>query len=405
MMTTREALEAALVANPDDTALHAAYADLLIEDGDPRGESIRLALLAEDRNQPASQLRAIEQAMYELRLRHEAEWLGPLAWFLERPRARSVAEPMEPNVSVVWRRGWIDAVRIGQLNQELIAAIAACPLTRLLGELSIEQNRSETRRVGAASVPGEEDVDLDDFTAHLDMMPLADAGRFRNLRVFKLGSFVDGILADGWDMEEYLGEANRLEDVRVCCEPFSSAFLFGGNFSRLLSLQTIHITGRQSHVPFALLGNSQTSQDLRTLFIDTESLGPTEGDRHELSDRDFHALHRPECLPVLEYFTLRDSSVGDNGLRLILEAPFYRRLKGLDLCRCNITDEGADLLANHPHTPQFEYLRLAGNQLSPIGIDALDAIGFTIGEQAFGMPMPFDDGFPEDVPPDGGVPL
>lgn len=390
MMTTREALEAALVADPDDTALHAAYADLLIEEGDPRGEYIRLSLLAEDRNQPASQLRAIDQAMFDLRTRHETEWLGPLARFMDRRQARSVAEPMEPNVAVTWRRGWIDAVRIGQLNQDIITAVAECPLTRVLGELSIEQNRPDTAQVSAIATARrrQEALDraaLEELETHLDMTPLVEAGRFRPLRVFKLGSFVDGILAAGWEMEEYLANAPRLEEVRVCCGQFSSAFLFGGEFPRL---HTLHITGDIHRLPFALLGYNDRVPNLRHLFLDTETFrGHDVGDHRELSESDFLSLHRPECLPALEYFTLRDSSVGDEGVRLILEAPFFRRLKGLDLSRCGVTDDGAELLANHPHTPNLEYLRLDYNYLSPIGTDALDAVGVTVGDQLFGAPV------------------
>jgi uncharacterized protein (TIGR02996 family) len=44
----REALEAALVENPDDLAAHRAYADHLMELGDPRGEFIQVQLALED---------------------------------------------------------------------------------------------------------------------------------------------------------------------------------------------------------------------------------------------------------------------------------------------------------------------------------------------------------------------
>ena len=394
MMTTREALEAALVADPDDAALHAAYADLLIEDGDPRGEYIRLSLLAEDRNQPANQLRDLDTAVSTLRQRHEVEWLGPLARFQQRTNARSVAEPMEPNVSIFWRRGWIDAIRIGQLNQDIINAVAECPFARILGELSIEQNRTDPSQVAAAYRPGEDGLtrdDVDELGTHLDLSPLVGAGRFLALRVFKLGSYLDGVIADGWDAEEYLADehAPRLEEVRVCSDQFSSAGLFGGEYPRL---HTLHLTGNHYRLPFALLGYNDRLPNLRHLFLDTETFRvPADepgGGRRELSASDFLSLHRAECLPALEYFTLRDSSVGDEGLRLILDAPFFSRLKGLDLSRCGVTDDGAELLANHPHSQRLEHLRLDYNYLSPIGIDALDAIGVTVGEQLFGAPIP-----------------
>ena len=49
----------------------------------------------------------------------------------------------------------------------------------------------------------------------------------------------------------------------------------------------------------------------------------------------------------------------------------------------SITDEGAQLLAAHPAVPQLEYLRLDDNLLSPIGIDALAAVGVTVSERQY----------------------
>ena len=53
LMTPREAMEAALFDDPDDVVRHAAYADMLIEDGDPRGDFIRIQLQLEDLKLPA----------------------------------------------------------------------------------------------------------------------------------------------------------------------------------------------------------------------------------------------------------------------------------------------------------------------------------------------------------------
>ena len=46
--TERKALEAALLAHPDEIAAHSAYADLLVEEGNPRGEFIQVQLALED---------------------------------------------------------------------------------------------------------------------------------------------------------------------------------------------------------------------------------------------------------------------------------------------------------------------------------------------------------------------
>src|SRR4051794_40635856 len=56
-----EALEAELAANPDDLATHMAYADYLQEQGDPRGEFIRVQLALEDPAKPPAERTKLQQ--------------------------------------------------------------------------------------------------------------------------------------------------------------------------------------------------------------------------------------------------------------------------------------------------------------------------------------------------------
>ena len=138
-MNDRAALEVALAANPDDFATHAAYADLLAEQGDPRGDYVRLQLALEDRRQPAGRLRAMEQEAAELRRRHEAEWLGPLAAHVTsvgwRNQRGDRVEVQRPNVAFTDRRGWLDSVRVRTLSRGVAADLTACPTAKLLAEL------------------------------------------------------------------------------------------------------------------------------------------------------------------------------------------------------------------------------------------------------------------------------
>src|SRR5919108_156006 len=94
--TLREALESALADNPDDLASHMAYADFLTEQGDPRGEFIRVQLALEDESVPAGERKRLRQRERELLDAHEREWLGELAPILlgtpEEQRALFAAE-------------------------------------------------------------------------------------------------------------------------------------------------------------------------------------------------------------------------------------------------------------------------------------------------------------------------
>lgn len=150
-MNDRAALELALAANPDDFATHAAYADLLTEQGDPRGDYIRLQLALEDRNQPLEHLRAMEQEAFELRQRHQAEWLGPLgghadivAWGNSLGTQVSV---QRPNVEFTMRRGWLNEVRVRNLSSEVQDALVECPIARLITELTIQGGSLVTPRI------------------------------------------------------------------------------------------------------------------------------------------------------------------------------------------------------------------------------------------------------------------
>jgi uncharacterized protein (TIGR02996 family) len=381
-MTTREALEAALLANPDDAVRHAAYADLLLEQGDPRGEFIRLQLAAEDRNQSIAKLRELEDSAHKIRQEHEREWLGDLWPFVQRPpSARSVAEPMEPNVEFSWKRGWVDGVRIWQLSNPLVRAIATHPLTRLLGSFAVVQN---TEPMEIRTAPYEMPV-------RVGLQSLIDAGRFAHLLHFEVGSVEERVTAEGYELDDAVEAMPKLESIRLCVDLFSESGLFGGEYPHL---HTIDITYNNPRCRFYILGMNDGLPNLRRLSLDTVAIIPERGEigseREPITPGDLSMFFRSRYLAALEYFTFRNGEFGDEGVEELLASGFITRLRGLDLCRCNITDAGAELLARHPHVRSLEYLHLDNNLLSPVGIDALEAVGQTISPNQFFGPMPRD---------------
>lgn len=374
-MTTRDALEAALVATPDDVVLHSAYADLLLEQGDPRGEFIRLQLAAEDRNQPVSKLREFEQAAFELRLKHEREWLGDLWQHLQRsPHAVTVAESLEYNVTHSWRRGWIDTIRVSQLSDSLVEALATNPLTRMLGTFVCVRNWREP-------------VTHEEEREQVDLQPLSAAGRFANLRHFDLGSAEERVAAFGWRIDDAVTSMKSLESIRLCVDLFSESALFGGSYPRL---HTIDITYNNPRCRFYILGMNDALPNLKRLSLDTVAVMPGRGElgseREPITPTDLSMFFRSKYLTALEYLTFRNGEFGDEGVEELLASGFINRLKGLDLCRCNITDDGARLLAAHPHVRTLEHLHLDNNLLSPIGIQVLEEAGQPISpNQLFGI--------------------
>src|SRR5260370_1225568 len=122
----RLALESALVESPDDLATHRAYADLLMEQGDPRGELIQVQLALEEEGLSPAERQRLKVRELQL-LAHEREWLGPLAPHL-------LDQPDHGN-DFLLARGWLDIVELFELNRDVAEALAACPLARLLRDL------------------------------------------------------------------------------------------------------------------------------------------------------------------------------------------------------------------------------------------------------------------------------
>lgn len=138
MPTTRESLEAALAADPDNRTLHSAYADLLIEEGDPRGEFIRLKLTSDDESLPDPERYRFADREVQLIERHERDWLGPLFDFVHavdlfNPINDQATDPIQ----VGWKYGWLHDVRIRCLDVRLFDALRRCPVNRLIDSITI----------------------------------------------------------------------------------------------------------------------------------------------------------------------------------------------------------------------------------------------------------------------------
>ncbi len=392
MSATRAALEAALAADPDDLATHAAYADLLIEEGDPRGEYVRLQLAVEDRNQPADRLRAMEQAAFALRQEHERGWLGPLAEANPRRVALAVGDMVAENVGVTWRRGWVHRIEVGRLTDEIRDAIATAPIARLLAELAIETNMRTTpgRRRGQA-VP-----------TYVGLDALRDSPNVRNLRRLELGSEDAWQFASfGGDVAQLLTKTSRLEVLRVTAERFAPERVFAAKLPRLHELR---ITTNNNRLPVAILGRNDSLGNLTDLHLDLMAFVPewgVEENRDPVYFDELQTLFNSPHLTALRKLTLRLPGFGDAGVEELTGSGMIDRLQGLDLCRCMITDDGAQALARSPAVRRLDYLHLDNNLLSPVGIEALNAVGIQVSERQYFT----QDWDPEDPSPGGDIPF
>ena len=116
MPSLRDALEAALVEDPDDLATHRAYADYLQEQGDPRGEFIQVQLALEDPGKTADERQALQARERDLLAEHRRDWLGSLADELLGPVDKPWdlwAESARP-YEIQFARGWLDRIILSQ---------------------------------------------------------------------------------------------------------------------------------------------------------------------------------------------------------------------------------------------------------------------------------------------------
>ena len=93
--------------------------------------------------------------------------------------------------------------------------------------------------------------------------------------------------------------------------------------------------------------------------------------------------------PNLQHLRINTDFFNDEHIDQLLESRVLDQLRVLDLSGCPITDDGALALARDPAVRKLKFLNLQGNLISPIGMEALAAIGVIVGQQDLGNQ--FDD--------------
>jgi uncharacterized protein (TIGR02996 family) len=353
MLSLRDALETALVENPDDLATHRAYADYLQEQGDPRGEFIQVQLALEDPEKTTAQRRALQAREQELLAEHEREWLGILADELLGP----IDDPWESlhtddrPYEVRFLRGWLDRIvlrRYGAEHRDVLGELLCeAPESRLLRELVLECDEGVTAK-------------------------LVDSPFLGNLRFFQLGvpghtalNFFDNTFCP--EVPDFVAKLPRLETLRLFATAYDAVRLFAlPNFQHL---RVLWICQMMTPYPLECLAENPALSKLTDLrlqpFNSPEPLIELAGVRA--------AVHSPH-LHSLTHLQLRSSDLGDVGCTEIVTSGILKRLRMLDLNRGEITDAGARTLADCSDLKRLECLDIGRNGLTQAGIDALHRV-------------------------------
>lgn len=382
-------LEAALVENPDEATAHAAYADYLVEEGDPRGEFMQVQLALEDETRAPAERKKLQKRERELLAAHGGEWLGDLGRFLVGDWSGE-----DKPYHVAFRRGWLDYVRTLPEPEAITDVLAEAPEARLLRRLDIVYDMRY------------HPFDFDQFTAgpnaalgdgegkgavYDGMSPLPELIRstvLTNLRAFKIGfsddrePFEHSTMVDPFgglgaqDVIELLTKCPRLDELYLNTDVNDSSLLFGSPLlNRVRVFQYYFGTDYVRYdqpgpgaYPLSILANNPAAANLTTLRFHP-------GRDTTLDLGEVRALLESKHLPRLEHLQLHMTTYGDEICAPLIASGIMKRLKTLDLGYGNMTDEGARQLAACADTKHLEVLNLSRNALTPAGVAALRKAG------------------------------
>jgi uncharacterized protein (TIGR02996 family) len=367
----REALEAALVENPDDLAAHAAYADHLQEEGDPRGEFIQVQLELEDESKTAAQRKKLAQREAALLEAHAKEWLGDLAPHLLAPEKKE-KEWSDPTYRYQFRRGWLDTLEATYYKLDFTRALAHAPQIRLLRCLYL--NEESYQEPGTYKI-GDDPIPEDCYNpAVFGLLRSPYLGNVRVLRYGDpVGDDVDGLNChmDGRPALTLVKLMPHLEVLHLLAHDLDTSQLFGlRTLTNLRELLVYH----EHNYPLHLLAKNPGFANLTHLLCHPHALEAGDGEPY-IRLPQLRAVCRSKVLTRLAHLRLRMSDFGDKGVEEVVASGILKRLKVLDLsCGC-ITDAGAVVLAACPDLKNLELLALDYNCLTLTGIAALKATG------------------------------
>ncbi len=359
-------MELALFDNPADLAAHAAYADLLAEQGDPRGEFIQTQLALEDPSRPAAERKKLQTREAKLLSEHARTWLGPLADFLLDQKGTN--EYSQKN-AYQFARGWLDHVHVGVLSVNFARALVKANQLRLLSELVVE----------AEQYFEEDEFDDDEDGAdgeHPAFAALSQSGQFMNLRKLRLGEISEGEYAGSChigldDIVGLLKRMPKLEDAQLLIHGVDVKALF--SMKTLPHLRVLRLYHTHA-VPLEVLAKNPAFANLEQLYVFPHALEPNDEEAY-VTLQGVSALLQSPHLKKLTHLELRANSMGDEGIDALIASGRLKQLEHLDLMCGRVGDEGAKKLAACPDVKRLKHLDLSKNMLTKAGIDALKKTG------------------------------
>ncbi|MBA3499886.1 MAG: TIGR02996 domain-containing protein [Myxococcota bacterium] len=313
MPVLNEALEAAILRDPDDLEAYAVYGDWLAEQGDPRGELIATQIAADQTADPEMQ-----RAALRVFSKHRDYFIGRLGSMIAAD-------------SFTWRAGFIhrvvlspdrllieDGARVASSLGEVVAALLAHPSARFLMELVVRTNNHDlwNNTVGSQK----------------DIVGAIAAARPLVLRRLQLGD-----AAFGW------ANIGSLDHAWPALAPLHELVL-QGQFTLgavvLPELRTIDVWPNPFRKKLARELLEAPWPKLRTLSLHL-------GNCHDHVVRELVALLNRTDLPALVDLRLPAFRHAQTLIEQLSRSPLLARLQTLDLSHGSISDHGVrPILAN-----------------------------------------------------------
>jgi uncharacterized protein (TIGR02996 family) len=384
-----EAFENGLVEHRDEVVRWSAYSDYLAEQGDARGEFMRVQLALEDENLSAAERKALAAQEKKLLKAHEKEWLGPLAAFTVdaevAQRRTRMQEAKRTPVVHRFERGWLAALNFFNLTVDQARAYAAAPGARLVREVTIEEIEPEAPQgvtqqyIDSYYAPGPDvpaDIDPYDRPA---LHALTRCPHLKAVRVFRLGEAptperngeeYSNCTTSGELAHHFVKQMPFVEEVELYAHHVDANKLFALPMPRLRSLTLYH----SDSYPLDKLAANKTLTELTTIRCHPHAL---DFDKEEpgayIRLRHLKAICRAAHLTKLTHLCLRLTDFGDDGIEEIVASGLLKRLRVLDLRGGCVSDDGAKVLAASPDLKNLQFLNLRSNALTAAGVAAIKA--------------------------------
>jgi uncharacterized protein (TIGR02996 family) len=340
---SRQTLEAAIEANPDDKQAWSVYGDLLSSEGDPRGELITVGLTT-----------GAEETLYA---KHRDTLVGNLARW-----EKTLDGEDEPGFH--WHLGFLRGVRLswdyyadqarGRVDlAEAVREIFAHPSGRFIRELTIGLSRHDPDQI---------------YQPILDAIAAAKPPCLESLFVgdYRYPDQTEISWTEIGDVGAVLAAAPRLRELRV-----QGGGIALSQVSPSLRSLTMHAGGLPGATVRAIGEGSWPKLEQLTLWLGEDEYG---GDA---TLEDLNGIFEGRNFPSLRELGLANSMFTGQIAQALRSAPILPRLERVDLSKGTLDDEEAQVLLAGS-LRHLRELNLADNFLAE-SVGALQALGNVVG--------------------------